>query len=144
MIGDAGNASRILKMCQPSWYDVENRISEIDQVIEGIETPEFLKMEQDILNEEFILPFLLRDHRTKKKIVDQRKEQMANFENFMEDGRIHLGHVFAGSGMYSAKRSTATYGDERPTIRDWALIRVKPERLGDNKASSHPFRRVRC
>lgn len=133
------DAASLLKMWQPSWQDIKMRIAQIDnELIDDLETSEFQQMEQDIENGEFILPFLLREHRAKKTLVDQKKELKANLEDFLGSGKTHLGHVFAGSGMNSVKSSAATDSSERPSIRDWALIDVKSERMGDNKASSLP------
>lgn len=56
-------AASILKMCQPSWRVVKSRIAELKEGIaatksnlEGIESPEFQQLEQDIEHREFNVP----------------------------------------------------------------------------------------
>lgn len=124
---DNSDAASILKMCQPSWQDVKSRIAELKEDIEatkarieGIEYPEFQQMEQDIENGEFNVPRRITTckYRAYAKALNQQRELKANLEGFSKSENTHLGHVFAGSGMYWVRSSATTDGDERPSIRD--------------------------
>jgi hypothetical protein len=129
------DAANFLKVCQPSLGDLRRRIAEQRKKIEDYETPDFQKMEEDLANGEFIVPKQLTKHNVFKGLVNREKELQAQFEDFLNGGNTHLGHVFAGSGLYSAKKSATIQSSELPSIRDWALVDVEDARMGDNTVS---------
>lgn len=91
-------------------------------------------MEADLKAGELIIPYYqLAEHLSDKEYIDGKSAQKADLENFLQTS-THLGHVYAGSRLFSVKESALTNGREC-TIRDWALISVVPERIGDNMVS---------
>ena len=139
---NSSDAAKILTVCQPSWGDLRSQIGIIQKKIDDFETPEFLQMEQDIANGKFIVPYELGKHQAHKTIVNQKKELKAHFEDFLKSGKPHLGHVFAGSGIYAAKRNAVASPNELPSTRDWAVIEVTPARMGDNTVKTPPSSHV--
>lgn len=128
----------MLKMSQPSWGDIKDRIATLNDDIQEIKIPRYLNVEAQLADPTgFVDPISLRFYQGTKAQIQHYSNVRDQFVRFRDSGSSNLGHVFAGSGLFSVKVSArAPSSTPSPTIRDWALISVTPTRAPDNTVST--------
>ncbi|KAJ5263273.1 hypothetical protein N7478_010878 [Penicillium angulare] len=132
-------AKKILRIEQPSTFDLKNTIAHLDESIGCEKNPEFLRVdekskaiEQGV--DDFVTPNEDRRYRKTLDRIQTLESQRAVFEKILAEESHGLGHVFSGSGA----NSTITE-DGVTRISDWALINVNLERLADGKTDENTF-----
>lgn len=128
----------MLKMCQPAWCDIEDRIADLDGIIQEHKTASYLSIEAELADPTgFVPPKRLKFYEETKRLIRHYSDIRDQFERFLNSRDTDLGHVFAGSGLFSVKKSTIDPTTTlSPTIRDWALISLSPNRTPDNTVST--------
>lgn len=128
----------ILKLFQPSCSDIKTLIAHLDDKIRVVKHPDFWRIEADLADPTgFVTPVEVRNHRADKETLSYLTRKRAEFDGFLRSGANYLGHVFAGSGFWSAKRRSTIDDTPDLSIRDWALVDIAPNREPDNTVSTH-------
>lgn len=74
--------------------------------------------------------------RSKNLHIQSFQERQKFFRTFLDGRQYYLGHVVAGSGMYRTRQQAHMTTGDFPSVLDWALISIDPQRLGENKVRS--------
>lgn len=136
-------APKLLRVDQPSVRDLETTISSLDESIAEFETQDHKDLGVRIkLADASPENALVTDHerkifdRMETILVQLRKEKTA-FKQYLDPRKRYLGEVVFGSGLHCTCRPTDRTEGSVPSIQDWALIRVTPDREGENKVREY-------
>lgn len=128
-------ANKILKIDHPSVPDLRRTIENANSNIERYRDAEFRRIERQIQQREagsvdaFVTEREEQRYDRALKAITVMQSERNHFQKFLDDRAYFLGSVFAGSGLY---RKTAR-NEGQDFLLDWALIRIRQERLGGNK-----------
>ena len=115
-----------IRVSQPSLKDHEQTVNEYRRQIETLRDERFLDIERRFEDNGFIMPFELKFLNVNKAAIKRLQDRINHADEFFRAAKDDLGPVWAGSGT---RRS-----DQLATL-DWALIKVKPDRLSINHVS---------
>lgn len=126
-------AQQLLWVDHPSLRDLDNTIKAMNDSIAKIRTPQFLEYEKEInKGDDGWLPEPAHaNYRAMVRHIQDVEEFRNPFIAMRNSGSYLLGHVYAGSGLNRTRelKSTDTNQEPRLISTDWALIKIKPERL---------------
>ncbi|KAJ5085283.1 hypothetical protein N7532_010054 [Penicillium argentinense] len=123
-------ARELLRVEQPSTFDLQNTIMRIKKRINSRRSSEFLELHELAEAIEkgsggFMIPPDEKAYKSTLRDIRSWEDRRAVFENFLHKESHKLGHVFCGSGIH--RQVTVAGGDKR--ILDWALVQIDTERL---------------
>lgn len=127
-------ADKILRIDHPSVPDLRFTIEDANSNIKETRNERFQGIEQRKRQKDegwdaFVTPSEERFYETNLRAITAMEAERDRFQKFLDDRSYLLGPVFAGSGLYRRRERVA--GQE--FMLDWALIRIRQERLGENK-----------
>lgn len=128
-------ANEILKIDHPSLPDLRRTIENASSNIEEYRDAEFQRIERHIQQREvghidvFVTEKEEQRYHKLLKVITILQSERNHYQKFLDDKAYPLGSVFAGSGLYRKKARNA----DQDFLLDWALIRIRQERLGENK-----------
>ncbi|KAJ5995501.1 hypothetical protein N7481_002478 [Penicillium waksmanii] len=123
-------AKQLLRIEQPSTFDLKNTIVHLSNRIKSLRDPEYerlhrLKEAIKKGSDDFLTPRQELNYEMDSKIIEHWEDRRAFFEGFLSKNSHKLGHVFCGSGLHHQIVAAGGYRQ----IMDWALIRVDKERI---------------
>lgn len=132
-------AQHLLKVDHPSLSDLQRAVASKARSIAVSKDNKFWEIEQQLRardadpDDVFIDPYVEANHKAKLRTIKALEQQHQFFQSYIQDETYLLGSVFSGSGYW---RTRAPQDQLRAqTIVDWALIKIRKERLGENKVS---------
>ncbi|OJJ44552.1 hypothetical protein ASPZODRAFT_134633 [Penicilliopsis zonata CBS 506.65] len=130
------NASRLMRLCQPSLGDMEGQVAYLaDGIRNQTSDKESQAIEQALEQGEFVLPFEQKALDIRKLVVEKLEARKMKVETFLSSTDKDLGPVFAGSG-YQVFRESVTMKSVEKTILDWALVEIVQARKSQNNTFS--------
>lgn len=136
-------APKLLRVDQPSIGDLETAISSLDKIIAEVETQDHKDLGVRIkLADANPENALVTDYERKmfdrmEALLAQLRKEKTAFKQYLDPRKRYLGEVVFGSGLNRTCRPTHRTEDSVPSIRDWALIRITPDRKGENKVCDY-------
>ncbi|KAI9926149.1 hypothetical protein MW887_004612 [Aspergillus wentii] len=130
-------SQKLLQVDHPSQRDLDDTIRERTRCIKAIPNDDFKYMTHCINEAE---KESKQPHFTKRAVnfynstmdrIDAFSAKLRPFERLRYTGEFYLGEVMAGSGLHRTKPASEIYRSRR----DWALIKMAQDRVGDNKPS---------
>lgn len=125
----------MLKVNQPAARDIGTHVKYLEKQVDDIRSPTFCRIEADVLAEECVVPRDLAFYKRENNSLERLHGEKERFKDLLTTGKHYLGSVFAGSGLQKFKGNTAN-ADELPSILDWALVEISPERRTESTSVS--------